>query len=119
MENINLNDNRKNNKNINHNNTSRSNTNHNNMDSVNINHVNMIYSCLLHKDKKRIVRVTFERTGTTGYEYAEGIIPDGIIERQKGFTQEEVTKLESYLKEHVDDIFSKAKEISGLKHWMR
>jgi len=86
---------------------------------VNINHVNMIYSCLLHKDKKRIVRVTFERTGATGYEYAEGIIPDGIIERQKGFTQEEVTKLESYLKEHVDDIFSKAKEISGLKHWLK
>lgn len=99
MENINLND--------------------SNGEGVKGNHVNMIYSCLLHKDKKRIVRVTFERTGATGYEYAEGIVPDGTIERQKGFTQEEVVKLENYLKNHVDDIFAKAKEISGLKHWMK
>lgn len=99
MENINLND---------------SNRKHEDMSDV-----NMVYSCLLHKDGKRIVHVTFERTGAAGYEYAEGIVPDGIIERQKGFTKEEVTKLESYLKAHVEEIFSRAKEISGLKYWMR
>ena len=80
---------------------------------------NLIYSCLLHKDDKQIVRVTFEKPDSNGKEYAEGIVPDGIIEKQIGFTKEEIVQLESYLVEHVDEIFAKAKEISFIMLWMK
>lgn len=81
--------------------------------------LNLIYSCLLHKDNKHIVRVTFEKVDSNGKKYAEGIVPDGIIERQKGFTEEEIVQLETYLQNHVEEILTKAKEISGIMHWMK
>lgn len=81
--------------------------------------LNLIYSCLLHKDDKQIVRVTFEETDSKGGKFAEGIVPDGIIEKQKGFTEEEIVQLETYLQTHTEDIFAKAKEISGIMHWMK
>lgn len=81
--------------------------------------LNLIYSCLLHKDNKQIVRVTFEETDSKGEKFAEGIVPEGIIEKQKGFTEEEIEQLEIYLQTHAEEIFSKAKEISGITHWMK
>ncbi len=81
--------------------------------------LNLIYSCLLQKGKKQIVRVTFEKEDLKGKKFAEGIVPDGMIEKQSGFTKEEVAQLETYLKTHVDEIFAKAKEISGIKYWLK
>ena len=81
--------------------------------------VNLTYSCILHKNNKKIVRVTFERKGATGLSYAEGIVPDGIIEKQKGFTETEVEQLSAYLRNHSDEIFAQAKKISNIAHWLK
>ncbi len=79
----------------------------------NISELKMTYSCVLTKEKQKIVYVSFERAGA----YAEGIVPEGKIKRQKGFTQEEILQLELYLKLNGDSILKNAKEISGIKHW--
>lgn len=76
------------------------------------NELKMTYSCIVKKGKQKVVRVSFEREGA----YAEGIVPEGKIEKQKGFTKEEITQLELYLKINGDSILKDAKEISGISH---
>ncbi|MCI8484216.1 MAG: hypothetical protein HFH41_07735 [Lachnospiraceae bacterium] len=76
----------------------------------------MTYSGLLsQKDGKKIVRVSFER----GKDYAEGIVPTGVIEKSSGFTSEELSQLSSYLKENAGDLLTKAKEVNPLRSWMK
>ncbi|PXV89462.1 hypothetical protein C8E03_106113 [Lachnotalea glycerini] len=82
------------------------------MGNVN-NELKMTHSCILSRGKEKIVRVTFESETA----YAEGIVPSGIIEKQNGFTEDEVKQLELYLKLNQDDIMKKAKEITGITHW--
>lgn len=73
----------------------------------------MTHSCILSRGEEKIVRVTFEGERT----FAEGIIPECKIEKQRGFTDDEVQQLELYLKLNQDDIMKKAKSITGIKHW--
>jgi hypothetical protein len=77
------------------------------------NELRMTHTCILPRGKERIVRVTFERDNA----YAEGVVPDGKIEKQKGFSKEEIEQLEIYLKMNKADIMKKAKDISGIMHW--
>ena len=62
--------------------------------------VTMLVSGLVVKDNRKIVRVSFLRDS----DYAEGIMPDAIIEKSKGFTAEELTKLEKFLRLHKEEI---------------
>ena len=101
----------------------------------------MTYSAVVTgKDRKKMVRVTFERvasdsaggmsgiyTGKTSYgnsnvktviDRAEAILPDCKITKQSGFTPEEITQLEQYLIQNKDDIISKAKVISNPLNWL-
>lgn len=73
----------------------------------------LTYSCVLVKDGKRVVQVTMEGDG----KYAEAVIPGGKISRQRGFDQEELEQIKLYLKLNEKEIFQKAKEITGWKHW--
>lgn len=73
----------------------------------------MTYSCILSRGNDKIVRITFER----GSSFAEGIVPDGKIVKQKGFTGEEIEQLEKYLVINRTDIFTEAKKITGIMHW--
>jgi hypothetical protein len=77
------------------------------------NELRMTHSCILSRGKEKIVRVTFE----SAYAYAEGIVPSGEIEKQRGFSDDEIKQLEIYLKLNKDDIMKKAKDISGIMHW--
>lgn len=74
----------------------------------------LTYSCLLPRGKEKIVRVTFKGGST----YAEGILPDCKIEKQNGFTKEEIKQLEDYLSKNKEAILKKAKEITGIHHWL-
>ena len=77
----------------------------------------MTYSGLLHdKAGNRIVRVRFERRRGRETDFVEGIVPSGKITQSSGFSPEEVRKLSKYMKEHADDIFTKAKSISSIAH---
>ena len=79
----------------------------------------MTYSAILRdKDNKKIVRVQLERKGAEGREVAEGILPDGVIVRQNGYTDEEIRGLEDYIRANAEDIMSKAKVISNPLKWL-
>ncbi|MCM1113353.1 MAG: hypothetical protein NC399_08885 [Muribaculum sp.] len=77
--------------------------------------VNMLISGVVMKDGRKIVRVSFLR----GKDYAEGILPDGLIEKSGGFTEEEVLKLENYMRVNRQEILKQAKEVNPLKSWLR
>ena len=72
----------------------------------------LTYSTVLEVDGKKAVSVRFER----GDDVAEGMLPDGRIMKSNGFSEEEVSGLESYLKGNSDELMDAAKKISGLKH---
>ena len=81
--------------------------------------VTMTYSAILRdRDNRKIVRVQFERDGVSGKELAEGIIPDCVILRQNGYSSEEISDLEEYIRRNADEIMSKAKEISNPLKWL-
>lgn len=71
-------------------------------------------SCILTKEGRKFARISFMR----GEEYAEFIVPDAVLDKRKGFSEEEITDLYRYVRENRDDIFAKAKEINPLKNWL-
>ncbi len=77
--------------------------------------VNMLVSAVVMKDNRKIVRVSFLR----GKDYAEGILPDGLIEKSGGFTEEEVRKLENYMRANRQEILKQAKEVNPLRSWLK
>ncbi len=91
----------------------------------NMEELKMIISCVVTKGDRKMVRVSFLR-GTEGHsmekghsvDYAEGILPEGIIEKSRGFTEEEVVRLEKYMRANRQDILRRAKEIDPLRNWM-
>lgn len=74
----------------------------------------MIISCVVAKGDRKMVRVSFLR----GKDYAEGTLPDGMIEKARGFSEEEVVKLENYMRANRQDILRRAKEINPLRNWL-
>lgn len=88
--------------------------------------VKMLVSCVVEKEGRKIVRLSFLREMEEGHsmekghsmDYAEGILPEGIIVKSEGFTKEEVRKLENYIRTNRQDILKQAKEINPLRNWM-
>lgn len=76
--------------------------------------VNMLVSGIIHKEDRRYVRVSFVR----GKDIAEGIVPDGIIDQAEGFSDEEVFKLERYLRENRGEIMEQGRKVNPLKNWL-
>lgn len=76
--------------------------------------INMLVSGIINKGDRRYVRVSFVR----GKDIAEGIVPDGIIDHVKGFSDEEVFKLERYLRENKGEIMEQARKVNPLKNWL-
>ena len=60
------------------------------------------------------VCVRFERND--GNDFAEALLPDVSIMKQKGFSPDEIDQLELYLKLNKKDILQKSKDISGITH---
>lgn len=81
--------------------------------------VTMTYSSLLQKNGKKAICVCFERISQNGKDYAEALLPSCEFINQKGFTKDELTQLELYLKLNKDDILEKSKEISKLTYWFK
>lgn len=71
-------------------------------------------SGILTKEGRKFARISFMREE----EYAEFIVPDGVLDKRQGFTEEEITKLFRYVREHKDDILKQAKEVNPLKNWL-
>ena len=67
----------------------------------------LTFSGVLTKGDKKFIRVRFERETDRGVEIAEGILPDCTIEKQNGYSQQEVEQLQDYLKQNRSDIMEK------------
>lgn len=76
--------------------------------------VKMLISCVVEKEGQKMVRISFLR----GKDYAEGILPEGMVMKSEGFTQEEVKKLEDYIRANRQDILRQAKEINPFRNWI-
>lgn len=77
--------------------------------------VTMMVSGFVEKDNRKIIRVSFLR----GKCVAEGILPDGMIEKSEGFTKEETVGLENYMRANRQEIIEQAKAVNPLRSWLR
>ena len=75
----------------------------------------MTYSGIVTSDGKKKISVVFE----AGDAYAECYIPDCKITKSVGFNKEEIFLLEKYVQMNQVEIAKKAKEISGLRGFMK
>lgn len=82
--------------------------------------VKMLISCVVEKEGRKIVRLSFLRgmECSSSMDYAEGILPDGIIVKSEGFSESEVRKLEAYMRANRQDILKQAREINPLRNWI-
>lgn len=76
--------------------------------------VKILVSGAIHKDDRIFARVSFMR----GTDWAEGIVPDGVIEKSEGFTEEEIRGLQDYLVREKDMLVSQAKGVNPLRNML-
>lgn len=79
--------------------------------------ISLTYTGIMKKGQEKIVRVRFSRNGEK--DFAEGVIPSGKIESSQGFSDKELASLSFYLKANADELYEKAKEITGFRGFMR
>lgn len=72
----------------------------------------VLVSGVLRAEGRTFVRVSFLR----GKDWAEGLVPDGVIEKSDGFTKEEIGRLEDYLTGDKDTIIRQAKGINPIRN---
>ena len=79
--------------------------------------VSLTYTGIMKRGNEKIVKVRFSRNQEK--DFAEGVIPGGQIEKSKGFSDKELASLSFYLKANTEDLYQKAKEITGLRAFLR
>lgn len=84
------------------------------MDDKTLDELQMMISGRIRKGGRQIVRVSFFRDK----DYADGVLPDAVIEKSEGFTRAELILLEQYLKENCQSILEKAKNVNPMKNWL-
>ena len=75
-----------------------------------MNDITLDISGVVEKDGKKIAHIRFSR----GEDYAEGYIPDCVITKSEGFTEDEVLNLIDYLKANLTDLKKRAARINPL-----
>lgn len=75
----------------------------------------MTISGIVPKEGRKHIYVVFE----DGSRRAEGSVPDCVIEKNLGFSEEEVSMLELYMKQNLDMIREHAKLINPIKAFMK
>ena len=68
------------------------------------------------RNNRKLIRVRFERKGNSGIDFAEGKIPECKIEKQNGFSQEEIRQMEEYLEIEKENIIREAKKLNNIKN---
>lgn len=75
----------------------------------------MSVSSIVAKDKKKRIYIQF----MDGDKNAEAVLPGGKIIYNKGFSQEEIAVLETYIKSEEKQIINMAKAINPIKAIMK
>ena len=73
--------------------------------------MSVLVSGVLYHEWKTFVRVSLMR----GNVWAEGIVPDGVVEKAKGFSTEEIGQLQAYLAAEKETIIRQAKGINPIR----
>ncbi len=76
--------------------------------------VKLDISGVVEKDGKKIAHICFTR----GEDVAEGYIPDCVLTKVQGFTDEEAGQLVDYLKANLTDLKKRAAGINPLNAFM-
>ena len=76
--------------------------------------VDIIVSGIFSRDGKQCACVSF----TDGEKNAEGLIPDCVITKNKGFTRDETSQLEAYMKRELAALKKAASGINVVKALM-
>ena len=76
--------------------------------------VNMSVAPVLAKDGKKCAYVSFEE----GERCAEGKIPDCVILSNKGFSKEEVSQLEDYMRRELKNLKKMAAGVNVMRAFM-
>ena len=79
-----------------------------------MNEVTLDVSGITEKDGKRIAHIRFSR----GEDYAEGYIPDCVLTKVSGFTEEESDQLVDFLRANLTDLKKRAASINPLNAFM-
>lgn len=79
-----------------------------------VDEIQMMVSGRLKKDGREIVRVSFFRND----DYADGVLPDAVIEKTSGFEEKELAILEKYLRDHKDEIYAQARTVNPMKNFL-
>ncbi len=77
--------------------------------------ISMIISGIINQEDKRFVRVAFSRER----DMAEFTIPDTKLEKNEGFSEEEIAKLIVYLDGNKGDIMEQARLVNPIRNWMK
>lgn len=75
----------------------------------------VLVSGILTKKERKFARVSFTR----GEDYAEFIVPDGVMDRHKGFSEEEITELYKYVRENRDTLMKEARGVNVMRNWLK
>lgn len=75
----------------------------------------MLISGVSEKDGKKVAYVSFDE----GSRSAEAMIPDCKVIKNNGFTEDEVSQLEDYLRENLTMIKREAAGINPIKAMMK
>lgn len=76
--------------------------------------MNLTISCITVKDGVKKAHIRFEE----GAQYAEGTIPDCVITKQSGFTDDEVIQLEDYLRANLTSLKKQAAKIDPIANFL-
>lgn len=74
--------------------------------------IKMLVTSMIHKEEGSFARVSFLRDS----DWAEGIVPEGRIEKSEGFSGEEIEKLEAYLAGEKEMILKQAKGVNPIRN---
>lgn len=77
--------------------------------------VKMLISGFFTKNDRKMMRISFMR----GRDFAEGILPDGIIDRSEGFSEEELNRLEKFIRNNRQEIMEQGREINPIRSWLQ
>lgn len=76
--------------------------------------VTMSVSSLVRKDGEKALYVMFAGKGSS----AEFVLPEGKLLNSKGFTEDEIAKLQEYIQGEKDQIFAMAKDVNPMKAFL-
>lgn len=79
-----------------------------------MNEITLDISGVVEKDGKKIARIRFSR----GKDFAEGYIPDCVLTKVQGFTDEEASQLVDYLRANLTEFKKRAAGINPLTAMM-